>query len=216
MFGSKLILVSTGAKIPVRWVPCIGHEDSRAVFTVEVRHRRWVREMDAWYGAARASVDTSAFELDVRLQDRIRKILYIRAFPIRREQVGRRVRYTLTYERSCWIFCSGVTDEMTDKIIKFDPERRPVEIKDRKFWNNELRGKHECSHFPVVVDERLRTVQCEKCGVQLDPVQVLLEFADKFRRIDYKLDDMKRYEKKQEELRQKAKERYRKRKEKRK
>jgi len=95
-----------------------------------------------------------------------------------------------------------VTDK---KIIKLDVgDRRPV-----KSHRGNL---HDCKHWPVIVDERLRTVECEKCGTLLDPVQVLIEIANYYREVDYRLREMREYERKTEERKQKSRERYQKKK----
>ena len=42
-------------------------------------------------------------------------------------------------------------------------------------------GKPPCRHTQTVVDERARTVECGTCGQALDPIRVLLEYAEKER-----------------------------------
>lgn len=56
-------------------------------------------------------------------------------------------------------------------------ERAPIVEAPRKYTG--------CQHPQVEVDARLRTVQCADCDVTLDPVQVLLDMADRYRRTEY-------------------------------
>ena len=68
-----------------------------------------------------------------------------------------------------------------------------------------------CKWFSVVVDETTRRVECRNCGAVLDPVQVLLEYAKKYRSMDYKLSQMAEYEKKEAALRERDRIRWEKR-----
>ena len=49
-----------------------------------------------------------------------------------------------------------------------------------------------CRHTNVLVDERLRVVECRACKTQLDAVQVLLEIAAGERRLWWALEGLKR------------------------
>lgn|GEM_PF-2796251 len=42
-----------------------------------------------------------------------------------------------------------------------------------------------CNHMRLSVDPVLRVVECSLCGAKLDPVQVLVEFAKRERRMSY-------------------------------
>lgn len=64
-----------------------------------------------------------------------------------------------------------------------------------------------CQHHQVIVDSELRTVKCSKCGVTLDPVQVLIEQAKYYRRVDYKVQAIKQNEEREKLRREKAEER---------
>ena len=77
----------------------------------------------------------------------------------------------------------------TEIITLNTKERPPVALKKKDFI-------HDCRHHDVVVDEKTRTVGCGKCGAQLDPIQVLIELAYRYREVDYKLRQMKEYEEK--------------------
>lgn len=87
---------------------------------------------------------------------------------------------------------------MTDaKIIQLKPgERKPVDIKRQNFIDG-------CRHrnHTAVVDKELRIVECENCGAILDPIEVLIELAVRYREVDYKLDQMRKYEEKLEQQR---------------
>lgn len=87
------------------------------------------------------------------------------------------------------------------KIIKFTGEQPPVKVKERDHFI------HECRHYPATVDRKLRTVVCDQCGVDLDPVEVLLDMAYGYRAQDYKLKEMERYEAKNAERNERARQR---------
>lgn len=48
-----------------------------------------------------------------------------------------------------------------------------------------------CRHLKLKVDAEMRTVECSLCGVVLDPVQVLIDFARKERKLGYTHQAMK-------------------------
>lgn len=90
---------------------------------------------------------------------------------------------------------------MSDDVIDFEKARKPVDLK--------ARGPiGACQHKGTVyVDTKIRIVECGKCGIILDPIQVLIEMAHGYREKDYKLSELKRFEEREERRQQKAKER---------
>jgi hypothetical protein len=61
-------------------------------------------------------------------------------------------------------------------IIKFEPIEtsiKSISYAESRF----LRDKNKCLHVNILVDERDRTVRCEDCGMDVDPVMVLIDLA---------------------------------------
>lgn len=54
------------------------------------------------------------------------------------------------------------------------------------------RDHRGCRHTHVLVDERLRVVECRACKTHLDAIQVLLEIAEGERRLWWALEGLKR------------------------
>lgn len=80
--------------------------------------------------------------------------------------------------------------------------KAPVEKRERPFGAcDHIRGCH------VIVDDVLRTVQCSKCEAYLDPVQVIIEQAHKYRSMKYRLYELQRLEEKYRKQEEKARER---------
>lgn len=57
-------------------------------------------------------------------------------------------------------------------------EDRPANQGDRKYpLKNRRYAPNVCQHYEQVIDERARTVECGKCGVLLDPIDVIQGYA---------------------------------------
>lgn len=56
------------------------------------------------------------------------------------------------------------TDDKPAKVICLTEARRRFDAK-------------KCQHLDVIVDERLAEVKCAKCGIGLNPINVLVRFA---------------------------------------
>ncbi|MBU0516739.1 MAG: hypothetical protein KJ621_18440 [Proteobacteria bacterium] len=65
------------------------------------------------------------------------------------------------------------TESASDnKVVRLVPEKKPkLRVKRRSY--------DDCEHLPAELDPRLRTVRCLKCGLFLDPMQVLIELVNK-------------------------------------
>lgn len=68
-----------------------------------------------------------------------------------------------------------------EDIELIDPDQPiPVIIQPREFLG--------CQHYEqVIVDREFRTVQCGKCGKNLDPIEVLYQFSIDLRQIEYRI-----------------------------
>jgi hypothetical protein len=90
---------------------------------------------------------------------------------------------------------------MSDDVIDFEKAKKPVDLKARGPIGS-------CQHKGTVfVDTKIRIIECGKCGVILDPIQVLIEMANGYRAMDYKLRRLEELEEKEKIRSQKAKER---------
>lgn len=54
-----------------------------------------------------------------------------------------------------------------------------------------------CRHKYTIIDEALRTVECEDCQVLLDPIEVLLDLCTAYTERDYKFQLISEYEAKE-------------------
>lgn len=54
--------------------------------------------------------------------------------------------------------------DLTDNVISLEAARHRFDM-----------GK--CSHNKILVDDRLNTVECKKCGEKLNPIWVLMKFV---------------------------------------
>lgn len=76
-----------------------------------------------------------------------------------------------------------------DNVIrpKFGDNNSRLSIKERY----SSKSDRKCKHWHVVVDELEREVKCDDCGKELDPIQVLIEYAYMERRFEYRKSKMK-------------------------
>lgn len=56
---------------------------------------------------------------------------------------------------------------MEPKLIKFTPDRS------FKYKRTERPEQRHCIHYNIIVDEELRIIECDKCGIVLDPFDYL-------------------------------------------
>lgn len=86
-------------------------------------------------------------------------------------------------------------DHLGADVLTLDPgkPRPPVSVR--------RRPAETCPHRGVEVDEDLRRVYCVTCGEQLDPVQVLIEQAHGYRSVNWRVAELERLEKRDEERR---------------
>ena len=69
------------------------------------------------------------------------------------------------------------------KVIQFDKKRLPINIrKDTSF----------CRHMHVVVCEKTRMLECEKCQTMLDPFDYLWQWANKDRNLSWTRDALEK------------------------
>jgi len=85
------------------------------------------------------------------------------------------------------------------KVIRFDPDRAPIRIREAK-W---------CKHPRIIVCEKSRSLECDACGAAIDPFDFMLRWAkgdrclearkrqleDEVKRISGSLEELKREEK---------------------
>lgn len=87
--------------------------------------------------------------------------------------------------------------------VKFKPRiERPMETNQAHKIHIKRRSliERECDHFGVEVDRDARIVNCTKCGVTLDPIEVLWKMAIHERGVDERVEEIRKSE--QERIRQ--------------
>ena len=80
------------------------------------------------------------------------------------------------------------------KTISFKPKDSTSDIYD---FSNEI--KKRCPHLNIGVDPELGYIECRECHEHLDPIQYLYKIACSERLIDFRRDQMLKYEKQIEE-----------------
>lgn len=74
-------------------------------------------------------------------------------------------------------------------VVQFkprDPNAPPIQVKEVDYDG--------CQHkaYRLLIDRHLRTVECSKCGERLDPVECLIQWANRYREADYRYADTKK------------------------
>lgn len=83
--------------------------------------------------------------------------------------------------------------------VKFAPRKNPdhpalpIKTKRREY------GDKACSHKQTTIDKEARTLTCDACGVQLDPIEKLLDWAHFGMRLDSRIAEIREYEQKKQE-----------------
>lgn len=54
-------------------------------------------------------------------------------------------------------------------------------------------------HGPYVIDQRAAQVQCQACGMLMNPIQCLVEYARQWEHIDWRMEEMRKLKAKLEE-----------------
>lgn len=85
-----------------------------------------------------------------------------------------------------------MNDDENDGVIVADFGSARIDLKKRTF--------NECRHTRVIVDPRLRRVECRDCGETLDPVEVLLQYANKERQFHYRREALDKMQERVREL----------------
>lgn len=79
-------------------------------------------------------------------------------------------------------------------IVSFElaaakPEHRSRVTLAQRAWNDKA-----CPHKHVIVDEDARTLECDDCGVSVDPISYLAQWAKADRMVDARLQEIRQHE----------------------
>lgn len=66
----------------------------------------------------------------------------------------------------------------SEKVVQLRPDLPPLDAVERS-------AAPDCKHRQVIVDEQRHLVSCRTCGLDLDPLFVLLQYAKEERRFHY-------------------------------
>lgn len=75
---------------------------------------------------------------------------------------------TFHAHRESW--SEAMTEE--ENVIDLDAIVQPMRV---------VRGSQSCAHSRTYIDDRLRTLACQACNATLDPIQFLIEVANRER-----------------------------------
>jgi hypothetical protein len=75
--------------------------------------------------------------------------------------------------------------------VKFSTPDEPFVVEERRPWTTEA----GCAHRNSTYDEKARTLSCTDCKVALDPLAVLVELSNYWRRQNHIVEEIRAYEK---------------------